>query len=66
LKSAPTRIIPAAGSTSRHIWTHHAARALADHLATEFIEFPGGHSGYGMHPRAFAAHLSAHLAELIV
>lgn len=57
LKAAQTRIVPAAGMTSRDAWTHHCARALADRLGTEFAEFPGGHNGYIFHPRAIAAKL---------
>jgi pimeloyl-ACP methyl ester carboxylesterase len=65
LKAASTRIIPAAGRTSRHIWTHHAARELAARLGTDLVEFPGGHSGYGMHPRAFAALLAQCAAHTV-
>ena len=57
LQRASTRIVVAAGRTSRHIWIHRAARLLADRLGTELVEFPGGHSGYAMHPRAFASRL---------
>ena len=57
LKSAPTRIVPAAGRTSREIWTHHCAARLAELLGVEVAEFPGGHNGFVLHPRAFAARL---------
>ncbi len=57
LQAAATRIVPAGGRTSREIWTHHSAEALADRLGTEFVEFPGGHNGHVLHPRAFAARL---------
>jgi pimeloyl-ACP methyl ester carboxylesterase len=63
LEAAPTRIVPAAGRTSREMWTHHCAEALADRLGTEIVEFPGGHNGYVLHPRAFAAKLREVLGE---
>jgi pimeloyl-ACP methyl ester carboxylesterase len=57
LKAATTRIVPAGGHTSREIWTHQCARALAEQLGAEMVEFPGGHNGNVTHPRAFAARL---------
>jgi pimeloyl-ACP methyl ester carboxylesterase len=57
LKTAKTQIVPAGGRTSQEMWTHHSAEALADRLGTEFVEFPGGHNGYILHPRAFAERL---------
>lgn len=57
LKSAPARIVPAAGRTSREIWTHHCAVRLAELLGVKVAEFPGGHNGFVLHPRAFAARL---------
>lgn len=50
-------IVPAAGLSSRETWTHHCARVLAEQLGTEFVEFPRGHNGYVLRPRAFAAKL---------
>jgi pimeloyl-ACP methyl ester carboxylesterase len=63
VKAQATRIIPAAGRTSRHIWIHRAARGLARELDKELVEFPGGHSGYAMHPRGFAALLAQALVS---
>lgn len=57
LKRAGRRIVPAAGRTSRETWVHHCTAALADRLGTPLVEFPGGHNGYILHPRAFAARL---------
>ncbi len=57
LKEASTRIVPAVGQASAHIWAHHCARLLAAELGTPYVEFPGGHSGCVFRPRAFAARL---------
>jgi pimeloyl-ACP methyl ester carboxylesterase len=60
--TATTHIVPAAGSTSRDIWTHRCAAALAERLGEDLVEFPGGHNGFVTHPRAFAARLREVLA----
>ena len=57
LQAVSARVVPAAGLTSREHWPHQCARALADRLGTQFVEFPGGHNGYVLRPRAFAAML---------
>ena len=57
LQAAAARIVLAGGITSRDLWPHQCARALADRLGTTFAEFPGGHNGYVLRPRAFAAKL---------
>lgn len=54
LRSAATRIVPAAGRTSRNTWVSHCSDRLADVLGASVVEFPGGHSGYVFHPQAFA------------
>jgi len=59
LKAAPTRIVPAGGSNSREAQPRRCAATLADRLGTEMVEFPGGHTGYVLRPRAFAAKLRA-------
>jgi pimeloyl-ACP methyl ester carboxylesterase len=59
LQRAAGRIVPAAGSTDRDFWIHRCARALAERLGRPLEEFPGGHNGYALHPRAFAARLRA-------
>ncbi|MFI7454231.1 alpha/beta fold hydrolase [Nonomuraea sp. NPDC049714] len=57
LKAASTRIVPAVGQASAHIWAHHCAHLLAEELGASYVEFPGGHSGDVFRPRAFAARL---------
>lgn len=56
-QGAATRIVPAGGRTSREFWAHRAAEALAARLGRPFVEFPGGHNGFVLHPKAFAARL---------
>ncbi len=41
----------------------HCAQALADKLGRPLAEFPGGHSGFMLRPRAFAARLHEILAN---
>lgn len=57
LKKAAAQIVTAGGRTSREMWLYHSAEALASQLGTAFVEFPGGHNGYVLHPRAFAERL---------
>ena len=57
LGDARDRIVVAAGSTSGDAWPHHCAQALATLLGVPFIESPGGHNGYVMRPKTFAAWL---------
>ncbi|HEY8745795.1 MAG TPA: alpha/beta hydrolase, partial [Chloroflexota bacterium] len=57
LRAASTRIVPAAGRSSRDRWLYRCTAALAERLGTSLEEFPGGHNGYMLHPRAFAARL---------
>ena len=52
LRVATTRIMPAAGGSSRDNWPHHCADALAARLGSKTVESPGGHSGYVLRPRA--------------
>ncbi len=63
LKAAAPRIVPAGGRTSREMWAHRSAEALAGRLGVEFVEFPGGHNGHILHPRAFAAKLQEVLGD---
>jgi pimeloyl-ACP methyl ester carboxylesterase len=69
LRAAPTRIVVAVGEESRHAMTGRAAIALAEHLGTTAVTFPGGHAGflggeYGQtgKPEEFAATLRRVLA----
>jgi pimeloyl-ACP methyl ester carboxylesterase len=57
LRVASTRIAPATGLSSRGTWLHQVASTLADRLGTELREFPGGHNGFVLRPRAFSATL---------
>lgn len=63
LRGAAKRIVPAAGRTSGTGFAHVCAQALAAELGRPLAEFPGGHSGYVLRPRAFAARLHEVLAE---
>ncbi|MEV7230045.1 alpha/beta hydrolase [Polymorphospora sp. NPDC051019] len=54
LRSASTRIVVAAGTTSRGQLAHRAAVALAAELAVPLVDFPGDHTGFQSEPEAFA------------
>jgi hypothetical protein len=56
LKSAPTRIVSAAGETSGEQGARRAAIALADRLGIP-VSFPGGHGGWGSDRQEFADQL---------
>ena len=64
LKAAAYQIVPAAGRTSQGAWPHHAAAELAERLGTELVEFPGGHTGYVLRPKAFAQRLREVLGRM--
>jgi hypothetical protein len=51
--------VVAVGASSRAKLHAASALALASTLGTVAVELPGGHGGYGTHPRAFAAALRA-------
>jgi len=57
LHACASRIVPAAGRTPGDGFVHRCAQALADELGRPLVEFPGGHAGFVLHPRAFAARL---------
>jgi pimeloyl-ACP methyl ester carboxylesterase len=57
LLRVPTRIVVAAGRTSGAFFPHQCAVALAELLGTQIEEFPGAHSRFVTHPRAFAQRL---------
>ncbi len=59
---AAARIVPAAGACTQ-AFPRHCAQALADELGRPLAEFPGGHSGFMLRPRAFAARLREILAS---
>lgn len=56
LHKAAARIVPAAGASTQ-AFPRHCAQALANELGRPLAEFPGGHSGFILRPRAFAARL---------
>jgi pimeloyl-ACP methyl ester carboxylesterase len=51
------KLRPAAGRSSRRTPLHRCAAALAEILERPLVEFPGGHTGWLLRPRAFAAQL---------
>jgi pimeloyl-ACP methyl ester carboxylesterase len=70
LRSAPTRIVAAAGSQSKGGFTYRAAMAVAEGLGSEAAIFPSHHAGFAGdeapqpgEPEAFAAKLREVLSE---
>jgi pimeloyl-ACP methyl ester carboxylesterase len=63
LRSAPTRIVSAAGETSGEQGARRAAIALADQLAIPVAYLPGGHGGWGSDRQQFADKLHEILQE---
>lgn len=57
LQPVAARIVVSGGRGSRDYFPYRCARALASRLGTTFVEFPGGHSGYVLRPKEFAAKL---------
>ncbi|MGZ6015421.1 MAG: alpha/beta fold hydrolase [Phenylobacterium sp.] len=51
------KITPAAGAATRRTLLHKSAAALAETLERPLAEFPGGHTGWRLRPKAFAARL---------
>jgi pimeloyl-ACP methyl ester carboxylesterase len=64
LQAASPRVVVAAGHSSQGLWLYRASRALADQIGSHFVEFPGGHNGYVLHPRGFAGRLREVLDDL--
>jgi clorobiocin/coumermycin A biosynthesis protein CloN7/CouN7 len=54
LRAAPTRIVVAAGATSKGQLANRSALALAGRLGTSIAEFPGDHGGFMALPEQFA------------
>jgi pimeloyl-ACP methyl ester carboxylesterase len=63
LRSAPTRIVSAAGESSGEQGARRAAIALAERLATPVASLPGGHGGWGADRQEFADKLHELLHE---
>jgi pimeloyl-ACP methyl ester carboxylesterase len=53
LKAASARVVVAGGTSSRGQFAQRTAMALADHLDTQLVEFPGGHNGFITDPKDF-------------
>jgi pimeloyl-ACP methyl ester carboxylesterase len=62
IRTAPTRIVVAAGDASKGQLAHRTAAALADQLGQELTLFPGGHGGFGDEADDFAPLLRETLA----
>jgi pimeloyl-ACP methyl ester carboxylesterase len=56
LRAAAARIVAAAGASTQ-TFPRRCAQALAGELGRPLAEFPGGHSGFMLRPRAFATRL---------
>jgi clorobiocin biosynthesis protein CloN7 len=63
LRAAPTRIVVAAGATSKGQLPNRTALALADRLGTTVVDFPGGHAGFVMYPEQCGRVLHRVLSE---
>ena len=63
LRSVSTRIVSAAGETSREQAGRRAAVALAERLGVAVRYLPGAHGGWGSDPDEFAARLHEALEE---
>lgn len=57
------KITPAAGASTRRTLLHRCAVALAETLERPLVEFPGGHTGWLLRPKAFAARLIQTFAQ---
>jgi pimeloyl-ACP methyl ester carboxylesterase len=64
LQAASTHIAVAAGRSSQGLWLYRASHALAERIGSPFVEFPGGHNGYVLHPKGFASRLREVLDDL--
>jgi clorobiocin biosynthesis protein CloN7 len=60
--ATPTRIVVAAGETSKGQLANQTAVALAEQLGTELALFPGDHGGFAGEPEPFATQLRTVLA----
>lgn len=62
LLKVAVRVVPGVGASSGGSLAHGCAVALAGFLGQPLVEFPGGHSGFALRPKAFAAVLDRVLA----
>jgi clorobiocin biosynthesis protein CloN7 len=63
LRAAPTRIVVAAGATSKGQLANRTAAALAEQLGTSVVDFPGDHGGFLAFPQQFGRALHQVLSE---
>jgi pimeloyl-ACP methyl ester carboxylesterase len=63
LEQAGPRIVPAAAGSVGKAAPYKCAVALADRLGTTLEEFPGGHTGWLLRPKAFAVRLAEVLGQ---
>jgi len=63
LRASPTRIVVAAGATSKGQLPNRTAVALADRLGTSVVEFPGDHVGFVVYPEECGRVLHQVLSE---
>jgi clorobiocin biosynthesis protein CloN7 len=64
LRAASTRIVVAAGATSKGQLANRSAMALADRLGTPVVEFPGDHGGFMAQPEQFGRVLDQVLTQM--
>jgi len=62
LQALADRIVPAVGENSARLFPGRCAQALGELLERPVERFPGGHSGFALRPRGFAARLAEVLA----
>ncbi|HXZ69304.1 MAG TPA: alpha/beta hydrolase [Streptosporangiaceae bacterium] len=63
LRASPTRIVVAAGATSKGQLPNRTAVALADRLGTGVVDFPGDHVGFVVYPEQCGRVLHQVLSE---
>jgi pimeloyl-ACP methyl ester carboxylesterase len=63
LQQSSTRVVPAVGQSGSESAPYKAAEALAAKLGVKTAIFPGGHTGWLLRPKAFAAKLDDVLNE---
>jgi pimeloyl-ACP methyl ester carboxylesterase len=57
LEASAARIVPAVGQSAAGSAPYRVAAALAARLGKDLVEFPGGHTGWLLRPKAFATKL---------
>lgn len=63
LRAAAQQIVPAGGDSDTPAFARRCAQHLSTELDRPFVEFPGGHTGFLLRPRAFAARLHQVLTD---